>query len=297
MGRIPTVTRRTTGFRFRKRISLWVHINLSATGSSLSVGRPGMTVNLGGFGPNRHPRLTVGIPGSGLSYQTRLDGPRKRTVQPVAVLPVNRTVQPPAVPPPVFHLSEAVAEIADQAITDFQTGSRALRELAPLDPSRVYFPGGRPGETEAARIERRLGPRAAGAAAAEGVHIEAEPARETVQQKARRFFFAAVTILAFVGLIATIVTARSEEQTRIYAPDGRSSQPPAARRGTEENELPAHRVHYSQHAGKVGIVRSPQHARLVAALAADGQESGKGESPALREAGVEIVTPPAPARP
>jgi hypothetical protein len=60
-----------------------------------------------------------------------------------------------------------------------------------------------------------------------------------------------------------------------------SWKPPAARGppGAQENELPAHRVHYSQHAGKVGIVRSPQHARLVAAPAADGQEGGKGEPP------------------
>ena len=131
-----------------------------------------MTVNLGGFGPNRHPRMTVGIPGSGLSYQTRLDGPRNRTVQPLAVPPpVFRTAQPLAVPPPGHLLSDWAA---------------ARRSAA-------------------------------------GLHIGAEPREDqTAQQKARRFFFAAVTILAFVGLIATIVTARSEEQTRIYAPDGRN---------------------------------------------------------------------------
>jgi hypothetical protein len=65
----------TMGLRFRKRISLGgiAHLNLSATGVSLSVGPKGMNVNLGGIGPNRHRRMTVGLPGTGLYYQQRLD--------------------------------------------------------------------------------------------------------------------------------------------------------------------------------------------------------------------------------
>jgi hypothetical protein len=57
-------------FRFRKIIPLgrFLRINVSKTGASLSVGRPGATVNV------RKDRVdgTVGIPGSGLSYKERL---------------------------------------------------------------------------------------------------------------------------------------------------------------------------------------------------------------------------------
>ena len=57
-------------FRFRKSIPLgkFFRINLSKTGTSLSAGRPGATVNV------RKDRVdgTVGIPGSGLSYKERL---------------------------------------------------------------------------------------------------------------------------------------------------------------------------------------------------------------------------------
>lgn len=57
-------------FRFRKIIPLgkFLRINVSKTGASLSVGRPGATVNV------RKDRVdgTVGLPGSGLSYKERL---------------------------------------------------------------------------------------------------------------------------------------------------------------------------------------------------------------------------------
>lgn len=57
-------------FRFRKAIPLgrFLRINVSKTGTSLSVGRPGATVNV------RKDRVdgTVGVPGSGLSYKERL---------------------------------------------------------------------------------------------------------------------------------------------------------------------------------------------------------------------------------
>ena len=57
-------------FRFRKVLPLgrFLRINVSKTGASLSVGRPGATVNV------RKDRVdgTVGLPGSGLSYKERL---------------------------------------------------------------------------------------------------------------------------------------------------------------------------------------------------------------------------------
>lgn len=62
------------GWRFRKRIrivkGLW--INLSKRGGSLSVGGHGLTANISKKGV----RETVGLPGSGISYQTRRVGTR-----------------------------------------------------------------------------------------------------------------------------------------------------------------------------------------------------------------------------
>lgn len=55
-------------FRFRQTIRLLpgIRLNLSKTGASLSLGRRGATVNI-----NRHGhKTTVGLPGSGMSYET-----------------------------------------------------------------------------------------------------------------------------------------------------------------------------------------------------------------------------------
>jgi len=63
------------GLRFRQRLKIipGVHLNISSKGMSLSLGGPGATVNLS----RKHgTRLTVGIPGTGLSYQTSLSQPR-----------------------------------------------------------------------------------------------------------------------------------------------------------------------------------------------------------------------------
>jgi hypothetical protein len=59
------------GFRFRKRIRVAkrLYVNLSKSGTSFSIGQRGATVNLS---KRRGPTLTVGAPGTGLSYQTRL---------------------------------------------------------------------------------------------------------------------------------------------------------------------------------------------------------------------------------
>ncbi|WP_045836949.1 DUF4236 domain-containing protein [Hyphomicrobium sp. 99] len=57
-------------FRFRKTISILpgVRINLSKTGVSGSLGGHGATVNVGKNGE----QVTLGIPGTGLSYRTPL---------------------------------------------------------------------------------------------------------------------------------------------------------------------------------------------------------------------------------
>lgn len=59
------------GFRFQKRIRIFkgLTLNLSKSGSSWTVGRPGASVNLRGdkFTGN------IGIPGTGLSYRQSLN--------------------------------------------------------------------------------------------------------------------------------------------------------------------------------------------------------------------------------
>lgn len=56
------------GFRFRKSIRLLpgVRLNMSKTGVSASVGRRGMTLNIG----RGKAKTTVGIPGTGISYSS-----------------------------------------------------------------------------------------------------------------------------------------------------------------------------------------------------------------------------------
>ena len=59
------------GFRFQKRITVLpgVRINLSKTGVSASAGGHGATVNVGADGK---PNVTLGIPGTGMSYKMAL---------------------------------------------------------------------------------------------------------------------------------------------------------------------------------------------------------------------------------
>lgn len=58
-------------FRFRKSISVLpgVKINLSKTGVSASVGGHGATANIGTQGQKK---ITLGVPGTGLSYQMQM---------------------------------------------------------------------------------------------------------------------------------------------------------------------------------------------------------------------------------
>jgi hypothetical protein len=58
------------GFRFRRslRLAPGIRINLSKTGTSLSLGRRGTTMNFS----LRGTKATVGVPGTGLSYSTML---------------------------------------------------------------------------------------------------------------------------------------------------------------------------------------------------------------------------------
>lgn len=80
------------GFRFRKSVRLFpgVRLNLGKSGMSVSVGGPGAIVN---FGP-RHTALTLGIPGTGLSYRHQFP---KQTAVP-ARQPTAQAAFPPAPP-------------------------------------------------------------------------------------------------------------------------------------------------------------------------------------------------------
>jgi hypothetical protein len=54
------------------------HVNLSKTGISTSIGAPGATLNIPVFSTRkRNPAVTVGLPGSGLSYRHQFTQPRE----------------------------------------------------------------------------------------------------------------------------------------------------------------------------------------------------------------------------
>ena len=69
--------------RFRKRIKLFsgLNINLSKSGLSASIGRPGATINLKS---GRKARATLGIPGTGISdsFSIADDPPHQHEGQP-----------------------------------------------------------------------------------------------------------------------------------------------------------------------------------------------------------------------
>lgn len=59
------------GFRFRKTISIMpgVKLNIGKTGITTSIGPKGATLNIGRRG---RKRVTIGVPGTGLSYSDQL---------------------------------------------------------------------------------------------------------------------------------------------------------------------------------------------------------------------------------
>lgn len=73
------------GFRFQKRINTPLgRINFSKSGVSLTEGAPGAHVTLG-----KVPRITLGIPGSGVSYTTTRPRGRGRAPGGVAAFVVR----------------------------------------------------------------------------------------------------------------------------------------------------------------------------------------------------------------
>lgn len=66
------------GFGFRKRVGLLgglVRLNLSRGGVSVSAGPKGASVNVDLSGRRKHPRATLSIPGTGMSYATDIKSP------------------------------------------------------------------------------------------------------------------------------------------------------------------------------------------------------------------------------
>ena len=63
------------GFRFQRRIGIapGLRLNISKSGASVSIGERGAHLTLG-----RTPRVTVGLPGSGLSWTQTLPHGRSR---------------------------------------------------------------------------------------------------------------------------------------------------------------------------------------------------------------------------
>ena len=64
------------GFRFQHRIGIvpGLRLNISKSGASLSIGERGAHLTIG-----RTPRVTVGLPGSGLSYTETMPRGRSRS--------------------------------------------------------------------------------------------------------------------------------------------------------------------------------------------------------------------------
>lgn len=60
------------GLRFYKSIQIlpFLRLNISKSGVSFSLGRPGASINIGPQGT----RGSVGLPGTGLSYRKKLGG-------------------------------------------------------------------------------------------------------------------------------------------------------------------------------------------------------------------------------
>lgn len=117
-------------FRFSKRIKILpgVSINLSKSGVSASVGPRGAKINIG----KRGVRANVGIPGTGMSYSTKVadfdshGGPRSGSQQ------AHQPYQPPRPNPTGFAPRNA-------ANASFQTSEQEAPEL----------PAGYPAETPA----------------------------------------------------------------------------------------------------------------------------------------------------
>lgn len=130
------------GLRFSKRISIMpgVRLNWSLGGPSLSVGPRGASVTMG----KRGVYGNVGIPGSGLSYRTRLSGGGGRSRSPGA----GGSYPPPAPSGPTP--SQLAAQAALQQ-AQYQADN-ALLDITPDGTVSILADDGSPLEAKALRL-------------------------------------------------------------------------------------------------------------------------------------------------
>jgi hypothetical protein len=75
-------------FRFRRSFGGLIRINLSKTGVSVSAGVPGAHINYDLSHRRKKPtRVTVGIPGTGLSYYEDMGLPNGKSTVPNGTIP------------------------------------------------------------------------------------------------------------------------------------------------------------------------------------------------------------------
>jgi len=112
------------GFRFRRRIGFGgFHLNLSKSGISASVGIPGATFNLPlASTVKRNPAVTLGLPGTGLSY-------RKELKQPSVAW---RTTDASAANPAESHTAEITRTIHNATPERTEAAIQAVKQAAAM---------------------------------------------------------------------------------------------------------------------------------------------------------------------
>lgn len=125
------------GFRFSRslRLGKFIRLNLSKSGVGFSIGVPGFRLS---YGP-RGARLTTSIPGSGLSYSTKLGGKKRRAVAEKAL----SHPEPEALPAPDANAPEHEQAFAE-GLTRYlaEDPNAALPHLlaaAPQEPSAAIL--------------------------------------------------------------------------------------------------------------------------------------------------------------
>ena len=119
------------GFRFRRSVRLFpgVRLNFSRSGVSTSIGVRGASMTFG----SRGTYANVGMPGSGLSYRTRLDAPapRQRVVEPAGVWSVpERPARGPIYSPGVASIPGTEVEVRSADVGTLTTpGLDELKHL------------------------------------------------------------------------------------------------------------------------------------------------------------------------
>jgi hypothetical protein len=122
--------------RFRRRIRIFpgIYLNIGKTGISASIGQRGANLNFG----KRGVFLNTGIPGTGLSYRTRIPG-QKGEVPPsrgkpsgaLGIIPQDSEETIRVNVPPPLHDAPAKSSTAN-----INTGDAFLAVLAQIDQAR-----------------------------------------------------------------------------------------------------------------------------------------------------------------